>query len=302
MSLPSLIFVYNRRLGKRKRSRLIRQLKSRKRNFAFTWEIWETEYAGHARILAKEAAGAGAAAIVAVGGDGTVNEVIQGMVGRGSTLGILPLGSGNGLARSLGIPLRLGSALDVLNQQVSRKIDLGLANGHPFASNAGLGFDAQVIEGFHRLPTRGLGSYLLAILSRFWTYKPQPCRLRFSDGSQRELAPFLLALANSQAWGYGFWLDRSRSMEDGLLDLYLLHPFPWWAGPRLAWLSLTGRLNQSPYVESLALKELTVHQKGLTFFQADGDLYTATESVRFKVKAGALRVFAPARDPQPPRS
>ncbi len=297
MNSPSLIFVFNRRLGKRIRSRLIRTLKSRGNSFPFSWEIRETEYAGHARALARQAADSGARVMVAVGGDGTVNEVIQGMGNSSAILGILPLGSGNGLARSLGIPLRLRPALDVLAGNHTQRIDLGMANGQPFSSNAGLGFDAQVIEKFHRLPTRGLGTYLAAILSRFWTYRPRPCRIDFPDGASREVRPFILALANGQAWGYGFWLDKSRSIQDGMLDLFLLHPFPWWAGPRLIWLSLKGKLQKSPYVESLPVKELKVHQEGLTFFQADGDLFAATESIHFELRPEALAVIVPRKNP-----
>lgn len=290
-----MVFVFNRRLGERQKSRIQDHLKQMNPRFPYSWQIRETDYAGHARLLAKQAAEEGAYGVVAVGGDGTVNEVIDGLRGTKSMLGILPFGSGNGLARSLGIKRRLPEALSVIAQGQFRPIDLGFANSHLFASNAGLGFETEVIEGFHRFAARGIWSYARVILSRFWTYRPAEFLLTFSDGTQLRRRPFLLTVANGQAWGYGFWLDKKGSISDGKLDLTMVHPFPWWAGVCLIWHSLMGSLGRSRYTEIMQVRELTISQEGLRQFQVDGDLAAAHDTIKFSILPAGIMVFVPAK-------
>ena len=146
----------------------------------FRYDIVVTDYAGHATELAQQAAADGYAIVCAVGGDGTVNEVARGLIYTNTALAILPHGSGNGLARHLGIPLRISQAIGIINQQYQSKIDSGTINNHPFFCTAGIGFDAQVSSVFATSLKRGLRTYVQLVLQEFLKYKPKSVVINFN--------------------------------------------------------------------------------------------------------------------------
>lgn len=187
----------------------------------YTITIKETTAVGHATALTKTSIDEGAQIIVACGGDGTINEVARCLVNTQVILGILPMGSGNGLASNLKIPKNLNKALSIIKSQNAIAIDTGSINGDPFFSNAGIGFDAHVISDFEENTTRRLFSYVKSTLRTMKKYSYNSIALKY-NGSSETISPFLLFVSNSNEMGYKMSLTPRASLQDGLLDVVVV--------------------------------------------------------------------------------
>lgn len=184
--------------------------------------IKKTEFICHATALTKSSIEQGAQIVVACGGDGTINEVASCLVNTSVILGIIPMGSGNGLASNLKIPKNLAKALDVIKSQKVISIDSGTINGEPFFSNTGVGFDAHVISDFEENTTRQLFSYVQSTLRTLKNYHyKNVVELKYS-GITEKISPFLLFVSNSNEMGYKMSLTPRASLKDGLLDLLIV--------------------------------------------------------------------------------
>lgn len=193
--------------------------------------VERTQAPGHARELARRAVAEGVELLLAVGGDGTMNEVADGLLGSGTALGIVPVGSGNGLARTLGIPLEPRAALHTLAAGVTRRMDVGLANGRPFLNLAGAGFDAHVGAAFHRHARRGgrrgILTYVRLSLLAVWRYAPLPLRVGADGAGAHDASPgfafegraLLVACANGRQYGAGAVVAPRARLDDGRLDV-----------------------------------------------------------------------------------
>ena len=185
-------------------------------------EIKKTVKRSHAIELSLESINKGVDVIVACGGDGTINEVASCLIGTNVTLGVLKLGSGNGLATTLNIPKKLEEALRVIKKGITTKIDAGEINNHYFFSNTGIGFDANVIYNYSNTKKRQLISYLIATLSTFFS-KPPTLSLEIAINSQRvSLKPFMVFVSNSNEMGYDISLTPKASIQDGMLDVIMV--------------------------------------------------------------------------------
>ena len=149
----------------------------------FSYEFVATQYAGHATLLAQEAAARGADIVCAIGGDGTVNEVGRGLLGTETAMAILPCGSGNGLARHLMLPMDLKRCLDIINLDTVETLDSGVINGHPFFCTCGMGFDAFISMKFAEAGKRGLMTYVEQMLREGLSYKPETYEIEDEMGS-----------------------------------------------------------------------------------------------------------------------
>ena len=159
-----------------------------------------TEYAGHATELAYQYARMGFDAVIAVGGDGTVNEVARGLKDTKTALGIIPMGSGNGFARHLNIPMRPQKALEMINHSEPISVDYGLANGKVFVCTCGTGFDAVIADQFAASNKRGFMTYIRNTIAKAFTYKPQTYHI-VGDGLDVTQEAFLITFANANQWG-----------------------------------------------------------------------------------------------------
>ena len=186
------------------------------------FDIRLTRYAGHAEELARQAAAEGFRVVAAVGGDGTVNEVARGLLGTAAALGIVPRGSGNGLARHLHIPLDLPGAVRRLCQPTFQRIDGGEINGHPFFCTAGLGFDAHVSKMFARAGTRGLSTYVKVALREYRRFRPVPVQVTLEGQDLFDTHCYVLALANAAQYGNNAYIAPRADIQDGLLDVCLI--------------------------------------------------------------------------------
>jgi YegS/Rv2252/BmrU family lipid kinase len=249
-----------------------------------------TERAGHGVDLARDAADQGAFAVVAVGGDGSVNDVATGLYGTNTALGILPKGSGNGFARSLSIPLHLNQAIARINSGNVVAVDVGFANEHLFLSNAGAGFDAEVTDAFAHSHVRGLKTYAEIIMRKLFTYQARPYTLRI-DGVTVQEEAFMLVVANGNQFGYNFQIAANADCTDGLFNVVLVRKFPHWAGPFIALDSMRGRMHKNAFVKTWTAKTIELEAPHLQFFQTDGDTRTCNGKVVFRMVPQALKVI-----------
>jgi len=262
------------------------------------YAVLPTRAPGHATELAREAVASGAELVIAVGGDGTVNEVAQGLLGSGAALGVVPVGSGNGLARALRLPLRPAAALAALEAGVRRPIDVGRLNGGLFINVAGTGFDAAVGAAFDRAgqdgSRRGFVGYVRLSLAEIRRYRP-PALVLEANGQRRELRPFIVTFANGPQYGSGAVINPGGKLDDGRLEAV---SFEYRgsiarilvAAPRL----FLGGLDRVAAYGRVSGTRVTVTADTLLEVHRDGDPVEATDRIEVEVVPRALDVVVPA--------
>ena len=258
-------------------------------------EIIHTEYAGHALELCRKAVESENPpdAIVAVGGDGTVNEVVNGIGLSGVTMGIIPTGSGNGLARHLGISLLPARALKTIIKGYSVPIDIMQIGKKRFAANvAGVGFDAIVSWKFKEVKTRGPIAYAKIILEEFMKAKPAKYIIKLDKKDEFEVESPMITVANSTQFGNNAIIAPNASVTDGYLDLCIIKPFPLAMTLDLATKIMTNQIGSSKYYESYLAKKITIIQKKAVF-QIDGDSVKEKSKIKIKIRKKALNMIIP---------
>jgi YegS/Rv2252/BmrU family lipid kinase len=267
------------------------------------YAVYLTREAGHATELAREAVAAGADLVLAIGGDGTVNEVARGVIGSAAALGIVPVGSGNGLARALRIPLRPEQALDALAAGVARRMDVGFLNGRPFLNVAGVGFDAAVGHAFHergkRGGRRGLLGYARLSLAELRAYRPP--RLTIEVAPERlDLRAFVATFANGPQYGSGAFINRGGKLDDGRLEVVVFEDGPLWRTLLAASRMFLGGLERSRGYRRLAGPAATVVAGTPAAVHCDGDPAGSAERIEVRLRPRALGVVVPAATAEDP--
>lgn len=228
--------------------------------------------------------------IVAVGGDGTINEIVQGMGNTPLMLGIIPTGSGNGLARHLEIPLEPEKAIKLINNLNTRTIDIASINGYPFASIAGLGFDARVANKYRKLKKRGFYGYFRVVMMEFFRYREREYTLSFNDQKINRRA-LLLTIANSNQFGYNTIIAPTAKPDDGLLDIVIVKKFPLSEIPRMIGLLFTGKIDQSSYIESYKTTEIFIVRKRGKRVNIDGEAIKMGKEISVRIQPAAIKVI-----------
>ena len=267
---PRICFLINPKSGTDRRQDVPALIAQHLDAGAVDYEIRLTEYAGHAEALARQAAAEGFRTVVAVGGDGTVNEVGRGLLGTGAALGIIPRGSGNGLARHLQIPLDLPAAVRHVCRPTFRRIDVGHINGHPFFCTAGLGFDAHVSKCFAEAGTRGLSTYVKVALREYRRYQPTPVTVHFNDQTLQTDC-YVLAFANAAQYGNNAYIAPLADIQDGLLDLCLIDSLPVVRAVRVSLGLALGNLPASGAAVFHTSRHIRVRAAAPLGFHIDGD-------------------------------
>lgn len=267
------------------------------------WNIVFTEYKGHAIELAQQYTIMGFDAIIAVGGDGTINEVARGIINgeqlaahhaKGTALGIIPMGSGNGLARHLGIPVRTQKAIEMLNHSEPILIDYGKANDRIFMSTCGTGFDALVAYDFATAGTRGLKTYVSRVMKDLVGYKPETYRIEINDEVVEHKA-FLLTFANSSQWGYEAKIAPKASVQDGLMDICMMSPQALLGAPGMALRLFTGSLDGSLFMDTFRAKDVMLRRETESPFHIDGDPVKMEKDIRIRIIPEGLHVLVEKR-------
>ena len=258
------------------------------------WNLVYTERRGDAVELAASARANGYDYVVVAGGDGTVNEVGRGLLRAPLPLGILPLGSGNALARSLCIPLRIADALTHLLKATPRSIDIGRVGDNVFLSTAGIGIDAEVCHRFNRSPHRGFGPYLYSSLRTVAGFRPEVVEIEFSGKEPESVRPFLLTIANTHQYGYGVTIAPGASPSDGVLDVCIVQNLTLLRALIHARRLFTGTIDLMPGVTITRTTQLTIRCVDVGRLQVDGESVVGDVEMRVEVLPGALEVLLPA--------
>lgn len=247
-----------------------------------------TTHPGHATELASAALQQGISRVLAIGGDGTINETAQALRRSATSLGIVPIGSGNGLARHLGIPLQPEKAIERALNGRPVVIDSGEINEHPFFCTAGLGFEAYVAHAFARQPVRGLPTYIRTAFKAFWAYQPG----RFLLNGQEEKELFSLTFANAGQFGNNAWMAPTANIADGYLEQCEMRRFPMQVAGLLAWRLFNKTLNQSAYWQGRSIKTASVQTDGPLLIHADGEPLTVPSGrAEVRILPGSLLVL-----------
>ena len=229
-----------------------------------------TQYAGHATELATKASEAGFNMVVAVGGDGTVNEAAQGIIGTQTCLGIIPVGSGNGLARELGISMNMRKSAYKLIKGVNLEIDVCKLNNQRYLCTSGIGFDAQIADQMSKASSRGLWRYIQLVIKESILYKPINVKLMI-DGKPINQAIFLVTFANASQFGNNAYIAPGASMTDGLMDVVVVKPFNKIWLPVFALTLFTKIIHKLPFVECYKARLVELEWADTSIFHFDGE-------------------------------
>lgn len=223
----------------------------------YTFDIVYTQYASHAKEIAKKASEEGVEIVCAVGGDGSVHEVGTSLIGSKTKLAIIPVGSGNGLARHLHIPLNVKDAIECINKQQSIAMDTVKVNDKAFLGVGGYGFDALIAKKFATHKRRGLRGYIALILREFFKYNPINVSIDL-DGKVKTLPVVLCTIANSSQFGNGFTVSPKSDVTDGKIELCLLKPFSIWSAPSIAYRFFRKSSHNSRFSEVISFKKAKI--------------------------------------------
>lgn len=281
--MKDAFFIINPISGKGLKDNIIAELEKQ----GFRYGI--TRYAGHAEKLARECA---EPIVFAVGGDGTVNEVGRGLLGSDKVLGILPCGSGDGLARCLGISHRITRAISLAENGRQLPLDVGYINGKPFFSVCGVGFDADVSKRFAESGRRGVITYIEEAYKLWRTFKPAQFSISI-DGRQWSQEAVLITVGNSNQWGNEAKVTPHADISDGILDITVLDMFHNIELPHLATMLMVGNCDASSRVHCYRGKSIVIERETDGAVHFDGDWFITGRRIEIDIHPAELKVLAP---------
>ena len=258
----------------------------------FEIEIKYTEHANHAYELSKEAAANGYYGVLAIGGDGTVNEVASALCDTETALGIIPLGSGNGLARHLRIPLNIDKAISIINENHIENFDYCTANDRKFFCTCGLGFDAQVSSTFAKRGKRGPVGYFQSAISEYIKYRSQTYKITSSNGIITEKA-FIIACGNASQYGNNAYITPNADMQDGEIDVTVMLPITPFDTAMLGLLLFSKHIDQDVNIISFRTADLSIERESEGIMHLDGEPVNMPKTIEIKCHKGGLKIFVP---------
>ena len=251
-----------------------------------------SEYAGHAHEIATQAVNDGIEIVIAIGGDGTVNEVGSALCGTDTALAIVPSGSGNGLARHLRISMNASRALQVLNNGVVGQFDYCRINDRPFFCTCGMGFDAAVSYKFSNEGTRGFITYIKTALSEYIKYKPQDYVINI-DGNELKEKAFVIACCNAAQYGNNAYIAPRATMQDGLIDVTVMHPFNMIESPLIGARLFLRQLNHDNHVSIYRGKHVIIERNQDDIVHIDGDPLVMPARVEIENVSRGIHILVP---------
>ncbi len=289
MGRKRILFIINPISGTGRKSGILQVIEDCLDRDVYDHKVAMTEYAGHAAEIATGARDDGVDVVVAVGGDGTVNEVARAITRSSTALGIIPCGSGNGLARHLSLPMEPARAMEALNRGEAADLDYGTINGHPFFCTCGMGFDALVSMKFAEAGRRGVITYLENIVREGLRYKSETYEVR-GDGVSGTYDAFLLTCGNASQYGNNAYIAPQASMRDGLLDVTVIEPFDAIEAPQLC-IDIMGRtLDRNPRVRAMRTRAFSVRRERPGAIHYDGDPVMAGRDIEIGIEEGGIKV------------
>lgn len=280
--------------GTMKKSGLDTKVVNRLKPAGFDVDVRFTERAGHATELAAEAAAGGYYGVIAAGGDGTINETACGLINTGVPMGIIPAGSGNGLARHIEIPIDFGKAIDIIAENNPVDVDYGTLNGAPYFCTMGVGFDAAVSHRFASQGKRGLMMYVKSMIELCRVYKPETYTLSFNGQTVTHRA-FVIAVANASQYGNNAYVAPQASIRDGLLDVTIIHCDSLLDMGGIGLDLMTGYLDKNTHVTTFRTPAVTIYRNAEGPAHMDGEPRVLGEILDVKCHQGGLKMFVPKK-------
>jgi len=286
----TILFVINSISGGKKKLSLPAVFEANLDKNKFSATFIFTNVAGHATKIAQDAINKNIDIIVAVGGDGTINEIAQQLIGTDKILGIIPLGSGNGLARALHIPMNTKKAIAVINKLDTKLIDAAKLNQKYFFNMAGIGFDAHVSAVFAGSKTRGLKGYLKMGLKEVLSYRSQKFELNI-DGQIYEREAFVISIANSSQYGNNFHISPNSSLTDGFLEICIVKPLPLYKLLFLALKMMCSTTHRSKMVEIISGKHIQIKREAAAVVHLDGEPVEMNNFIEIDILPLVLKII-----------
>ncbi len=285
--------IVNPASGLRKKRFLEQELSPVLKHPGFSCELFYTKGPTHATDLAQEAVDLHYYAVVVCGGDGTINEVLAPLLHSSTALGVIPLGSGNGFARHLGISMLPAKAAKQLTQAQPVHIDACMVNNLPFVNVAGIGLDALVAHDFSIQPERGFWAYFSSVLRLWFKTSNRVYKLKL-DGKKFKVKALMVSFANGSQFGNNAMIAPGARMDDGLMQVCFLRKFPTLKAPVLAWQLFSGKIIRSRHLRILPAREVSV-KRTRKKIHLDGEPFKLSKKLRVKVLPAALNILAPSQ-------
>lgn len=289
MSKKHITFIVNPISGGHQKDDILKMITELTDREQFDLDIRMTEYAGHAAEIATKSAQEGVDIVVAVGGDGTVNEVARSLTHTQTALGIVPCGSGNGLARHLCIPMNVRKAIEILNHCKIMEFDYGVVNDIPFFCTCGMGFDAFISLKFAEAGKRGPITYVENVLKEGLKYKPETYEVEDETGAHRYKA-FLIACANASQYGNNAYIAPEASMRDGMMDVIIMEPFTALEAPQISIDLFNKTLNQNSKIKHFQTQKIHIHRQTPGAIHYDGDPIMTDPDVDVHIEHLGIRI------------
>ena len=296
-----IVFVVNPISGTQGKKAILKWIDERLDRSLYDYSIVKTEYAGHATQIAANAVTEKVDVVVAIGGDGTINEIARSLVHTDTALGIIPCGSGNGLARHLRIPMEPKAAIDILNRGCELCIDYGKINNIPFFCTCGVGFDAFISLKFADSGKRGLLTYLENTLHESLTYQPETYEIENEEGTMKYKA-WLIACGNASQYGNDAYIAPQASLTDGLMDVTIMEPFTVLDVPSLSFQLFNKTIDQNSRVKTMRAKKIKIHRVNDGVMHFDGDPLMAGKELEVEIIPAGLRVIASEKKKEKPEN
>lgn len=294
MPQKSVLFIVNPISGDIKKSNLPLLIKNNIDEHKFKWEIAYTTHTGHASYIAKDAVKNNTDIIVAVGGDGSINEIATAIVNTNVALAIIPLGSGNGVAYHLQLPIKnIAKAIQVINAGKIIEIDTLSTNRGIVVGFTGVGFEALVARTYRHLSRRGFLAYAWATTRGvFYDYKPQQMKFEI-DNIPKSAKVYSLSVYNAKYLGYKVGKVGKASLADGKLNVILIKQFPLWKVLWVVFLELIGKMHWAKNAEVFEAEKVKIYLKPKSIIQKDGDSFICSQNYEIKVNPLSLKVIVP---------
>lgn len=260
----------------------------------FDTHIFITSYQGHATEIAQEAVKDNVPYVIAVGGDGTINEVAKVLVGTECILGIIPSGSGNGLARDLHISMDYKAAIETIKQNNVTEIDYGIANGHIFFCTCGVGFDAKVSQKVLNQSSRGKFMYVKSMLEVFMSYTPEEYEVVSEDGTFKDKA-FLITCANASQYGNNGYIAPHANIQDGKMNIAILKPFPRMNAAITGIQLVSKNISNNSYLVEIVTDRAIVKRQREGVMHLDGNAIQTGTDIEVEIIHKGLKVIVPER-------
>lgn len=295
MQKKKIVFIVNPISGTRSKDGLENLIKTTLDSDRYEWSIVKTQRAGHAVELAADCVKQGVDICVAVGGDGTVNEVARSLVHSQTVLGIVPCGSGNGLARHLRLSMNMKRALQMINTGEVITCDYGVINDQPFFCTCGLGFDAHVSLKFAQSGKRGLSTYAKMVMKEGMSYQPATYTIAIDGGEPRSYEAFLVDCANAAQYGNNTYIAPGASIQDGVLDLVIVERLGKPARAKLLTDLFMKTASDNRHLTLIQGTRFQIHRDAPGAFQIDGDPLVAGTDFDIHIEKAALRAICNPR-------